>query len=87
MIFLRLTIAPKFCEITFFPLLVGEGILTKKPLNFRHCPKGGGAKPKTKNFGGVFVGLLLDITEERGLWGLNLFQKCWGSFEVVLGIF
>ena len=57
----------------------------KKLLPFGHCPKGGGVQPESKSFWVVFFVLLLEILEERG--GLNLFQKFWGSFEVVFGYF
>ena len=47
--------------------LLREDIPRKKPLTFGHCPKGGrGVQPESKSFGVVFLGLLLDITEERG---------------------
>ena len=62
--------------------LLREVILRKKLLPFGHCQKGGGGA-KFKSFGVFFLVLLLDILEERRGGGLNLFQKFWGSFEVV----
>ena len=66
---------------------VREAIPIKKLLTFGHFPKGGeGVQPKSKSFWDVFLGFLLDIFKKKE-GGLKLFQKFWGSFEVVLRYF
>ena len=61
--------------------------LEKKPLTFGHCLKwGGGGPTRIKMFWGSFVYPSFGhYGGKRG--GLNLFQKCWGSFEVVFRYF
>ena len=44
--------------------------------------KGSNPNTKAESFGAVFLGLLLDITEEKG-GGVEPIPKIWGSFMVL----
>ena len=56
----------------------------KNPFTFG--PKGVGVTPKSKSFGVFFGAPSFGHYGGKGR-GLNLFQKCLGSFEVVLRLF
>ena len=66
----------------FWAYPLREVILKKKLLPFGHVQKGG-VQPESKSFGVFFFGPSFGHFGGKG-GGLNLFQKFWGSFEVVL---